>query len=98
LPVRSAKRASSTVFTPGLVESLHTHFGDRASVLGEAAGMHAYIHFNDPDIATRAARNKVQLRDVTPYYLGKAPASDYLLGFSMLTESSIREGIERLAP
>jgi GntR family transcriptional regulator/MocR family aminotransferase len=81
-----------------LVESLHRYFGDRASVLGEAAGMHAYVRFGDPDIATRAARNKVQLRDLEPYFLGKAPANDYLLGFSMLSESSIREGIKRLAP
>ena len=80
-----------------LVESLHTHFGDRAAVLGEAAGMHAYVQFDDPDITVRAARNKVQLRDVGAYYLGKAPANDYLLGFSMLSESSIREGIKRLA-
>jgi hypothetical protein len=39
----------------------------------------------------------VQLRDVEAYYLGKAPANDYLFGFSMLSESSIREGIKRLA-
>jgi GntR family transcriptional regulator / MocR family aminotransferase len=81
-----------------LVESLHRHFGDTASVLGEAAGMHAYVRFSDPDIATRAIRNKVQLRDSGAYYLGKAPANDYLLGFSMLSESGIREGIKRLAP
>ena len=81
-----------------LVEALHAHFGERASVLGEAAGMHAYVRFSDPDIAARAARNRVQLRDVGAYYLGKAPAHDYLLGFSMLCESTIREGIKRLAP
>jgi GntR family transcriptional regulator / MocR family aminotransferase len=81
-----------------LLESLQVHFRDRAAVLGEAAGMHAYVQFDDPDIAVRAARNKVQLRDVGAYYLGKAPANDYLLGFSMLSESSIREGIKRLAP
>jgi GntR family transcriptional regulator/MocR family aminotransferase len=80
-----------------LVESLHRHFGDRASVFGEAAGMHAYVRFSDSDIATRATRSKVQLRDSGAYYLGKAPANDYLLGFSMLSESSIREGIKRLA-
>jgi GntR family transcriptional regulator/MocR family aminotransferase len=80
-----------------LVESLHGHFGTAATVLGEAAGMHAYVRFSDSNIAARAARNKVQLRDVEAYYLGKAPANDYLLGFSMLSESSIREGIKRLA-
>jgi GntR family transcriptional regulator / MocR family aminotransferase len=80
-----------------LVESLQRHFGTAATVLGEAAGMHAYVRFSDSNIAARAARNKVQLRDVEAYYLGKAPANDYLLGFSMLSEGSIREGIKRLA-
>ena len=80
-----------------LVDALHRHFGADATVLGEAAGMHAYVRFSDSNIGARAARNKVQVRDVEAYYLGKAPANDYLLGFSMLSESSIREGIKRLA-
>jgi GntR family transcriptional regulator / MocR family aminotransferase len=80
-----------------LVEALRTHFGDTAAVLGEAAGMHAYVHFSDPDLAARAKRNKVQLREIDPYYLGKAPSNHYLLGFSMLTERSLREGVKRLA-
>jgi GntR family transcriptional regulator / MocR family aminotransferase len=81
-----------------LVEALNSHFGDSALVLGEAAGMHAYVRFTDSGLAARAERNKVQLREVGPYFLGKAPANEYLLGFSMLTERSIREGIKRLAP
>jgi GntR family transcriptional regulator / MocR family aminotransferase len=80
-----------------LVEALNIHFGDTATVLGEAAGMHAYVRFGDPTVAVRARRNKVQLREVEPYYIGKAPISDYLLGFSMLTERSLREGVRRLA-
>jgi GntR family transcriptional regulator / MocR family aminotransferase len=80
-----------------LVEALNIHFGDTATVLGEAAGMHAYVQFGDPTVAVRARRNKVQLREVEPYYIGKAPISDYLLGFSMLTERSLREGVRRLA-
>jgi DNA-binding transcriptional MocR family regulator len=80
------------------MEALHTYFGETASVLGEAAGMHAYVRFSDPDLAARAKRNKVQLREIDPYYLGKAPSNEYLLGFSMLTERSLREGVKRLAP
>jgi DNA-binding transcriptional MocR family regulator len=80
-----------------LVESLRHHFGDRATVLGEAAGMHAYVRFAGPDVAASARRNKVQLRRVGAYFLGNAPANEYLLGFSMLTEQSLREGIKRLA-
>jgi len=74
------------------------HFGDRASVLGEAAGLHAYVRFNDPGVTARAERNAVQLRDASGYFLGKSPANDFLLGFSMLSERSIREGVRRLAP
>ncbi|HVW68053.1 MAG TPA: PLP-dependent aminotransferase family protein [Steroidobacteraceae bacterium] len=81
-----------------LMEALQRYFGDRASVLGEAAGMHAYVRFADAGVGSRAERNKVQLRDVSAYYLDKAPANDYLLSFSMLTERLIREGLKRIAP
>ncbi len=81
-----------------LMESLEHHFGDDATVLGDAAGMHAYVRFTDPGIGARAERNKVQLRTAAEYFLGKAPPNDYLLGFSMLTERAIREGVRRLAP
>ncbi len=81
-----------------LMEALHSYFGEAASVLGEAAGLHAYVRFHDPEVASRARRNKVQLRELGSYYLGKAPGNDYLLGFSMLTERILREAIKRLAP
>jgi GntR family transcriptional regulator/MocR family aminotransferase len=81
-----------------LMDSLERHFGDRASVFGEAAGMHAYVRLDDAGVADRAERNKVQLRDARSYFIGKAPANEYLLDFSMLTERGIREGIRRLAP
>jgi GntR family transcriptional regulator/MocR family aminotransferase len=81
-----------------LADALHQRFGADAVVLGEAAGMHAYVRFADSGVHARAARNKVQLRSVGSYYLGRVPANEYLLGFSMLTERSIREGIRRLAP
>jgi GntR family transcriptional regulator/MocR family aminotransferase len=80
-----------------LVEALRNRFGDEVSVLGEAAGMHAYARFADASVAERAARNKVQLCPVGTYFIGEAPPNDYLLGFSMLTERSIREAVRRLA-
>jgi GntR family transcriptional regulator/MocR family aminotransferase len=81
-----------------LLDSLERHFGDRAQVLGEAAGTHAYVRLDDPDVAARAERNKVQLREADRYYIGTPPLNEYLLEFSMLSERSIREGIRRLAP
>jgi GntR family transcriptional regulator / MocR family aminotransferase len=80
-----------------LVDSLQRYFGDRAQVLGEAAGTHAYVRFDDLDVPVRAERNKVQLREAGPYFIGAPPANDYLLEFSMLSERSIREGVRRLA-
>jgi GntR family transcriptional regulator/MocR family aminotransferase len=79
-----------------LVESLQRYFGPRAVVLGEAAGMHAHVRFDSPGIAARASRNQVQLRDVGAYYQGRAPADEYLLGFSTLSERSLREAVRRL--
>lgn len=80
-----------------LVESLETHFGFKASVLGESAGMHAYVRVADSDLSSRAKRNKVQLREAREYFIGDAPDDAFLLGFSMLSERSIREGIRRLS-
>jgi GntR family transcriptional regulator/MocR family aminotransferase len=81
-----------------LVDALHRHFGAGASVLGEAAGLHAYVRFSEEaSIGTRAQHNKVQIREAAPYYIGKAPASDYLLGFSTVTERSLKEAVRRLA-
>ncbi len=80
-----------------LLESLQRHFGDRAQVLGEAAGTHAYVRLHDPEVLARAERNKVQLRDAGTYFIGAPPRNEYLLEFSMLSERSIREGIRRLA-
>jgi GntR family transcriptional regulator/MocR family aminotransferase len=81
-----------------LLESLARHFGDRAQVLGEAAGTHAYVRLDDPELMARAERNRVQLREADRYYIGPPPGNEYLLEFSMLGERSIREGIRRLAP
>ena len=80
-----------------LVEALERHFGGRAQVLGEAAGTHAYVRLDDPELAARAEANKVQLSEAGRYYIGTAPPNEYLIEFSMLSERSIREGIRRLA-
>lgn len=80
-----------------LIEALQRHFGEKATVLGEAAGMHSLVRIADDHVAARAARNKVQIRSVAGYYAGKAPTDQYLFGFSSLSARAIREGIKRLA-
>jgi GntR family transcriptional regulator/MocR family aminotransferase len=81
-----------------LLDSLQRYFGERAHVLGEAAGTHAYVRLDDPEVPARAERNKVQIREAGTYFIGTPPRNEYLLEFSMLSERSIREGIRRLAP
>jgi GntR family transcriptional regulator / MocR family aminotransferase len=79
-----------------LVESLDRYFGAGARVLGDPAGMHALVRFEDNGVAARAEAGRVQIASSTPYYLGKAPANEYVFGFSTLGERAIREGVRRL--
>jgi GntR family transcriptional regulator/MocR family aminotransferase len=81
-----------------LVEALDRHFGGSATIIGDAAGMHACVHINDKAIVERALRRKVQLRSSKEYYIGGAPANEFVFGFATLSERAIREGIKRLAP
>jgi GntR family transcriptional regulator/MocR family aminotransferase len=81
-----------------LLDSLRRHFGAKATVVGDAAGMHAFVRIEDKDIAERALKNKVLLRSAQDYYLGAAPPNEFLIGFATLSERAIREGIKRLAP
>jgi GntR family transcriptional regulator/MocR family aminotransferase len=80
-----------------LVESLKRHFGDRAQICGDAAGMHVLVRFEDQKIAKRAAEAKVELVSSAGCYLTEPPRSEFILGFSSIGERSIREGIRRLA-
>ena len=80
-----------------LHDALQRYFGPRARILGDAAGMHALVQFDDPDIAARAAARGVRLRSAADYYLHSAPPNQFILGFSTLGERAIREGIRRLA-
>ena len=80
-----------------LLEALRRYFGNRALVTGDAAGMHALVRIDDAGLPQRAARNKVQLRAATDYYLGAAPGGEYIFGFAGLNERAIREGVKRLA-
>ena len=79
-----------------LVEALAKHFGNRAVMLGDDAGMHVLIRFADPHLPERALANKVALATSSQYYLGTPPRNEFVFGFSSLTERAIREGIRRL--
>ncbi len=80
-----------------LVDSLRKHFGDRARITGDAAGMHAMVRFEDNGIMQRAIRNQVELVSGDDYYLTTPPGNEFLFGFSAIPERAIQEGIRRLA-
>jgi GntR family transcriptional regulator / MocR family aminotransferase len=80
-----------------LLNSLERHFADRAEVLGDAAGMHAMVRFEDPAISRRALRNRVDLISADSYYITHPPGNEFIFGFSSLSERAIQEGIRRLA-
>jgi GntR family transcriptional regulator/MocR family aminotransferase len=81
-----------------LLEALGTHFGDQATVRGDAAGMHVTVRFaKRVDVRTRAQRHGVHLTDTGIYYLSRPPANEFILGFSAIGERTIRECVKRLA-
>jgi GntR family transcriptional regulator / MocR family aminotransferase len=80
-----------------LVEALERHFGNRARIRGDAAGMHVLVRFEDPNIAQRAAGAKVEINSSEACYLSEPPAQEFIIGFSAVSERSIREAVRRLA-
>jgi GntR family transcriptional regulator/MocR family aminotransferase len=84
-----------------LVASLQTHFGDRVTILGEDSGMHLMIRLRSPwnsqEVVKRAAAAGVGLISARIYYLRKAPADEFVLGYTTLSERKIQEGVRRMA-
>ena len=81
-----------------LLESLDRHFGHRAIVRGDAAGMHLTVIFKrGTDVRATAERNGVRIAGTGIYYLSKPAPNEFILGFSALGERTIREAVKRLA-
>ena len=80
-----------------LIESLDRHFGARAVVRGEPAGMHVLVRFQDAGIAARAVSNRVHVEASAAYYMRSPPENEFVFGFSAISERTIREGVRRLA-
>jgi GntR family transcriptional regulator/MocR family aminotransferase len=80
-----------------LLEALERHFGARAIVRGDAAGMHVTVRF-DAALGVRACaeHNGVQLTDTGIYYLAKPVPNEFILGFAAIGERTIREAVRRL--
>jgi GntR family transcriptional regulator/MocR family aminotransferase len=85
-----------------LLRSLEKHFGSRATVFGEEAGMHALVQFetslSETEIITRAKAVGVGLVGTSSYYVGgPVHNAEFAMGYADLTELKIEEGVKRLA-
>ncbi len=79
------------------LDALTRAFGDRAAVLGDAAGMHLVVRFDSAAVEARAARAGVHLVSTRRYYAGAAPPHEFIVRFTGLSERGLREAVRRLA-
>jgi GntR family transcriptional regulator/MocR family aminotransferase len=80
-----------------LLDALDRTFGQRVTVLGDAAGMHVVVRLDVPDLMRRAERHGVTLAGTGVYYSGPPPRDEYILRFAGLGERALREAVRRLA-
>ena len=83
-----------------LTDSLQTEFGDGIHIHGSAAGMHVAITlpdgFDDVACAARAARERMWLWPLSPYYSGKLRRSGFVLGFGSTPLEQIPSAVKRM--
>jgi GntR family transcriptional regulator/MocR family aminotransferase len=84
-----------------MVTALQTHFGPRATILGENAGLHMMVRFQsdipDVELIARAEQLGIGLISADPQYLGESPGHEFIFSFTELDEQAIATGIEKLA-
>jgi GntR family transcriptional regulator/MocR family aminotransferase len=83
-----------------LVDSIGKELGSRIEVLGDEAGMHLAVTLpsgsNDMEIAERAARQKLWLWPLSPFYVGKVSRPGFILGFGSATVPEIPPAVRTL--
>jgi len=84
-----------------LVQTLNDYFGERATIVGEKAGIHLmvklHINLSDDEIVQRAKENGIELVPTKPHYLKTTPEKEFIFGYAELTEQQLYEGIFKLA-
>jgi GntR family transcriptional regulator/MocR family aminotransferase len=84
-----------------LIQALRENLGDRVTILGENAGIHLMVRlhtdFSEQEVVAKAAKRGVELVAAQRYYLAGNGTSEFVLGYSNLTEEKINEGVYRLA-
>ncbi|AFY53119.1 transcriptional regulator with HTH domain and aminotransferase domain [Rivularia sp. PCC 7116] len=84
-----------------LVKAIKKHFGKRAQILGEKAGIHVMVRFksslSDEEIIKSAAKVGIGMMSAKPHYLTAHSRCEFIFGYGELTETQLTEGIRKLA-
>jgi len=86
-----------------MLTAINHHFGNRATVVGQGAGLHVVIQlqdesFDETELIRLAAQHGINLFPFSTTCAGGAPAATCLiLGFGGMSAAEIEEGIERLS-
>lgn len=84
-----------------LVKALNVHFGEKATVLGEKAGLHVMVRLqtalNDEEIIQRAALLGIGIMSAAPHYLKPHFQGEFILGYGELTEQQLMESTAKIA-
>lgn len=84
-----------------MVTALQTHFGDRATILGENAGLHMMVRLQtflpDATLIARAEAVGIGLISAAPQYLGESPSHEFIFSYTELDEGAIATAIATLA-
>ncbi len=83
-----------------LVEAINKYLGERATILGENAGIHLIVRLHtkssEEEIIQAASKIGVGIISLKPYYLQTTTNKEFIFGYSNLTEIQLIEGIRRL--
>jgi GntR family transcriptional regulator/MocR family aminotransferase len=86
-----------------LLRAVGTHFGTRAVVIGQGAGLHVVLLLPDTsrseaEIIDRARQKGIRLFPFSEFHInGQSEATTVLLGFGGMTGSEIEQGVALLS-
>jgi GntR family transcriptional regulator / MocR family aminotransferase len=84
-----------------LVKALNIHFGEKATILGEKAGLHVMVRldtpFTDEQVMQHAALLGIGMFSAAPHYLKPHSQGEFIFGYGELTEQQLVESICRIA-
>ena len=94
-------RRSNAARREVMMDSINRYLGDRVQVTGYSAGAHVVLwpdrRIAETAVLEAAASRGVGIYGISPYFLVQSSRSGFMLGYSRMKESDIREGIRRLS-